>query len=337
VNLSGLDLQRIEEVLSHAWAEATLESYGAGLLVFQVYCDTKDIPETQRAPASSVLISAFAAALAGAYAAKTISSYISGVRAWHILHGISWTINQQELTSILHAAESVAPASSKRKKQQPYTMDFIRSIHTQLKLDDPRDAAVYACLTTTFYTTARLGEFTMPRLGTFNPDSHVKPSDVSTSTDRQGNQVTAFFIPCTKSAREGEQVSWAQQEGVTDPKGALENHLRVNDPPPNLHLFAYKCKAGHRPLTKRKMIERLTKAARDAGLDPLQGHGIRIGATLEYLLRGVPFDVVKVMGRWASDAFILYLRKHAQILAPYLQAKPGVHKQFVRLTMPPVR
>jgi hypothetical protein len=53
------------------------------------------------------------------------------------------------------------------------------------------------------------------------------------------------------------------------------------------------------------MIEHLTKAARDAGLDPLQGHGICIGATLEYLLRGVPFDVVKVMGRWASDAFII--------------------------------
>jgi hypothetical protein len=158
--------------------------------VFQVYCDTKDIPETQRAPASSILISAFAAALAGAYAAKTISSYISDVHAWHILHGISWTINQQELTSILCAAESVAPASSKRKKRQPYTVDFIRSIHAQLKPDNLCDAAVYTCLTTTFYTTARLGEFTMPRLGTFNPDSHVKPSDVS----------MAFFIPCTKSA-----------------------------------------------------------------------------------------------------------------------------------------
>lgn len=74
-----------------------------------------------------------------------------------------------------------------------------------------------------------------------------------------------------------------------------------------------------------------------AGLDPLQGHAIRIGATLEYLLRNVPFDVVKTMGRWASDAFQLYLRNHAQILAPYLQATPILQDEFLRLTMPQVR
>ncbi|KAJ7809688.1 hypothetical protein B0H14DRAFT_1496201 [Mycena olivaceomarginata] len=35
-------------------------------------------------------------------------------------------------------------------------------------------------------------------------------------------------------------------------------------------------------------------AIKQAGLEPMQGHGIRIGrATLEYLLRGVPFDVMK--------------------------------------------
>jgi hypothetical protein len=336
-NLSGLDLQRIEEVLGHAWTEPTRETYGAGLLVFHIYCDTKNIGELQRAPASSLLISAFAAALAGAYSAKTISNYISGIRAWHILHGIAWSTNQQELISILRAAEAVAPTSSKRKKRLPYTPQFIETILTHLDLKNPLDAAVYACVTTTFYSCARLGEFTVPRLSAFDAQLHVKPSDIRESTDRHGNQVTSFFLPRTKVTQNGEEVSWAQQEGPTDPRKALENHLRVNEPTPNSHLFAYKSKAGLRPLTKRKALERIAKAARDAGVDPLQGHSIRIGATLEYLLRGVPFDVVKVMGRWASNAFTVYLRKHAQILAPYLQAKPEVHEHFVRLTMPPVR
>jgi len=57
-----------------------------------------------------------------------------------------------------------------------------------------------------------------------------------------------------------------------------------------------------------------------AGHDDVQGHGIRIGVTLEYLPRGIPFDVMKVKGRWASDAFRLYLQKHNQILVPYMQA-----------------
>jgi hypothetical protein len=46
---------------------------------------------------------------------------------------------------------------------------------------------------------------------------------------------------------------------------------------------------------------------------------------------------MKVKGRWASNAFILYLTKHAQILAPYMQAVPDLHATFVRYTMPPVR
>jgi hypothetical protein len=71
-------------------------------------------------------------------------------------------------------------------------------------------------------------------------------------------------------------------------------------------------------------------------LDSLKGHGVRIGGTLEYLLRGIPFDVVKSMGRWGSDAFVLYLRKHAVIMAPYLQ-RGLVLEAFTRYTMPPVR
>lgn len=71
----------------------------------------------------------------------------------------------------------------------------------------------------------------------------------------------------------------------------------------------------------------------------MQGHGIRIGSTLEYLLRNVPFDMVKVKGRWASNAFLVYLRRHAQILAPYMQATPTMQEQFLRHTvnLPPVR
>ena len=48
-----------------------------------------------------------------------------------------------------------------------------------------------------------------------------------------------------------------------------------------------------RPLTKHKFLERAASVARAADLEPLQGHGIQIGATLEYLLRGVPFEVMK--------------------------------------------
>ncbi|KIK72181.1 hypothetical protein PAXRUDRAFT_181193, partial [Paxillus rubicundulus Ve08.2h10] len=61
-----------------------------------------------------------------------------------------------------------------------------------------------------------------------------------------------------------------------------------------------------------------------------------IGGTLHYLLKGVPFNVVKVMGNWARDSFTLYLCNHALILAPFLQVNDQVLTSFNRFTMPPI-
>lgn len=90
-------------------------------------------------------------------------------------------------------------------------------------------------------------------------------------------------------------------------------------------------------MTKLTFVNRVQAAALAAGYGKLHGHGIRIGSTLEYLLRGLPFDVVLVKGRWKSNAFLSYLRKHAQVLAPYMQATPHLADRLTALTvMPPV-
>ncbi|KAG6326694.1 hypothetical protein ID866_12395 [Astraeus odoratus] len=112
--------------------------------------------------------------------------------------------------------------------------------------------------------------------------------------------------------------------------------MATNNPPLDGPLFTYKDGSKHRPLSKATFLRRLKVLARAARHEAVQGHGIRVGATLEYLLRGVPFNVMEVKGRWASDAFQLYLRKHNQILAPYIQAMPpGTATEFTRLAMPP--
>ena len=122
--------------------------------------------------------------------------------------------------------------------------------------------------------------------------------------------------------------SWTQE--------ALAQHLRVNQPANAAHLFAYKVSNTQRTLTKMKFLDRVGEAVCTAGLELLQGHGIQIGSTVRYLLRGVPFDVMKAKGRWVGDSFQLYLRKHAIVIAPYIQAVP-IHKGFVWYTMPPMQ
>jgi len=275
--------------------------------------------------------------MAGLYSGKTISSYVHGVWAWHILHGQPWILNDNEIDALLKAADNLTPSTAKKKKRQPYTVDFIMSLLRHLDANDPLDAAVRGCLTVAFYTIARVGEFTIPNLNAFVPAVHIKCSDVHPETDRNRLHTIVFHLPRTKSSPAGEDVSCARQHGNSDPKAALHNHYHVNEPPPDAALFPYKHNKGHRPLMKSKFIAQLAQAAKAGGLNPLQGHGIRIGTTLEYLLCNIPFDVVKTMGRWVSNAFQLYLCKHAQILALYLQATPILQNEFLCYAMPPVR
>ena len=335
---SEAERRRVKETMIHAWEEETRASYGAGLLMWHCFCDSKGVLERERAPAKQSLLSAFVAHMATAYSGKTIANYLSAVRAWHLLHSIPWTLEKKEMEVMLRAAEKLTPETSKKKKRLPYTPSFISAIRQQMDLELPLDAAVFACLTTCFYASARLGEFTVRTLASFTPDKHITTQNLTYDQDRNNLTVTVLHLPSTKVASsEGEDVYWASQNGDTDPTAALQNHLRVNQPPGDMHLFAYRAKHTRRPLTKSKFVERVGNAARAAGLEPLQGHGIRIGSTLEYLLRGVPFDVMKAKGRWAGDSFLLYLRKHAIVIAPYIQAVPEVQDAFIRYTMPPVR
>jgi hypothetical protein len=90
------------------------------------------------------------------------------------------------------------------------------------------------------------------------------------------------------------------------------------------------------PSPGAEFLKRINLAASELGIESLKGHGIRIGATLEYLLRGVPFAVMKSIGRWSGNSFLLYLRQHAVVIAPYIQGTP-IMDAFTRYTMPPPR
>ena len=333
--LDEKELEEIFNVMSNAWAESTRESYSSGILVYHVYCDMKEVPEESRAPASQSNITSFIVSLAGSYSGSTISNYIHGIRAWHVLHGLEWRLSSMETDAALRGAERLAPPSSKRKKRQPYTPEFITKLREHLKLEDPFDPAVFACLTICFYAAARVGELVVPRLDSFSPSHHVTTANLRTDRDANGLEATVLHLPHTKAASlEGEDVFWSSHLGPTDPYEALQNHRQVNHPSESDHLFAYRHKGQLRPLTKHAFIKRLASAARQAGLEPLQGHGIRIGATLFYLLLGLPIEAMKVMGRWGSDAFLVYLRKHAQILTPLIQANPQAHEAFSQFILP---
>ncbi|KAN0091034.1 hypothetical protein V8E55_004600 [Tylopilus felleus] len=90
--LSDTKVKHVLTVLSASLAESTHEVYSTSLLIFYVYCDTKDIPDDNHIPTSPNLLEAFLSSCTGAYSTSTIANYTTAIKAWHILHGLKWSI-----------------------------------------------------------------------------------------------------------------------------------------------------------------------------------------------------------------------------------------------------
>ncbi|ETW78730.1 hypothetical protein HETIRDRAFT_428578 [Heterobasidion irregulare TC 32-1] len=297
--------------MAHGWKDSTLKVYGSGLLLYHVICDAKDVPETHRALASIALLCSFLSALAGSYSPSTVENYLAGIRAWHLIHGLEWSHDTARLTSLQHGTKNLAPPSAKKTKRAPYTVTYLLQLRPYLNLSDSVHTAVWACVTALFYGIACVGELTVPSLSGFKLDIH------------------------TKTSTHGQEIYWSSEPNPTDPDAALRHHLLVKKPSPNEHLFSNTFKKERRPLLHSVFLRYIAQAAAQAGLPPLHGHSFRIGGTLEFLLRGLPFDTIQVKGRWVSNTFQAYLHCHAEIMMVHIQSNMAVHWAFVHYTLPP--
>ena len=105
-------LDHILEVIGASWADSTKVLYGNALLMYHVYCDINGpIPDHECCPISGTLLLAFLSSCAGGASGSALSNYTASIKAWHLLHGQSWNIPQDELRLTLQGAARLAPAA----------------------------------------------------------------------------------------------------------------------------------------------------------------------------------------------------------------------------------
>ena len=76
------------------------------------------------------------------------------------------------------------------------------------------------------------------------------------------------------------------------------------------------------PLTRDQFVRRVKKALQSVGVDAscYSGHSFGIGAATAAAMAGVPADTIKMLGRWESDAYRLYIRTPRETLAAISRA-----------------
>ncbi|SCZ87403.1 BZ3500_MvSof-1268-A1-R1_Chr2-2g04869 [Microbotryum saponariae] len=156
----------------------------------------------------------------------------------------------------------------------------------------PFDTAVFAAACAAFFAMARLGEFTAGSADEeFIAERHLAVANArridATSEAPLRYELDLPFDKVRRrvgrtlvvSARDGEPFC---------PVGGIDNHFRLND------------------LHQGDILEA-------SGRAPLNNHSFRSGGATFYLREGVHTDHIRNLGRWSSNAFDRYWRRHKEI------------------------
>lgn len=146
---------KLFQVMICSLDEATRSNYGAGLLRFTQFCDLHSIPEAQRMPASSNLISSFAASAAGHLSPNTLNNWMAGMHFWHIVNNAVWN-GDDMLHHVRRGVAKMCPPESKRAKRPPVTIEAMAALGEGLDLSLAFDAAVWAVACVAFWSCCRL-------------------------------------------------------------------------------------------------------------------------------------------------------------------------------------
>ncbi|KAG1857315.1 DNA breaking-rejoining enzyme [Suillus subalutaceus] len=288
------DILQLFDVMLVSIEPKTRENYGAGLLQFHQYCDSRHIPEARRMPASDFLLASFIASWAGKVAAMTAQNWLASLHFWHNLHGAPWFGH-----SILRLA----------------TAGLAKVVPDSLDLSNAFDASVFAVACTAFWSCCRLGELILVSTSSFDPACHVsRSSSFTRCSPSDGVKYSVLQIPWTKTSHiEGADVIISNLDDITNAFTAINHHLAANiTVPMDAPFFAYETAGGGwAAMTKPWFLARCNQIWRSANLLELTSHCFRIG---------VPPDVVAVQGRWKSRAFLEYWRKIESILPLFVTA-----------------
>jgi len=289
----------------------TIETYASGLLRFHEFCDSEDVGEEERVPATGFLLSAFVAHSLGCIAETTVDNWLAGLMLWHSIQGAEWC-GDRALRSVKQAIGKHVPEKSVREERPPVQDRHLTALRDVLDISRPQDAAIWAVALWAYHGCCRLGEAIPQSRGLFNPTRHVTRAAAASFKPIARTNKVAFHlqIPWTKTAkRAGALIVVTETGDGLCPVAAIRNHLQVNsNAPPEAPFFAFVEGQESRVLDKMTFMRKCTPAWEAAGLPSAKGHSFRIGGCTRLLLLGVHPTMVAQQGRWSSAAFMRYMR-----------------------------
>lgn len=302
-----------------ALASGTVSNYEHAMDHFRQWARAERITVDDARAVREPVLCAYAASLAGIYSGGTARTKVAGIKYWHERRALHWH-GSPRLARIVKSVAACAPPEAHRDARPPVTEAMLDEALHELDPERPFDVCVAAAMLVAFWGQLRLGEVLS---ATRNYDFAALPAGkgvrLRASAGGKASQVTtALWLPRTKVERSGVWVWLARH--FNDPSLALQEHIALNGITDEDPLFAYKHDVTGVliPLTRNAFLSRLNEIWGAAGMQRITGHCFRIGGTTALLRAGVEPDVVKMAGRWRSDAFLRYWRAIDNIISSHM-------------------
>ena len=299
----GSTLQRL---LQAGLAPSTQRTYMSGKKKYLAYCHSVGVAPL---PTSEAKLLNFVASMANQKLKhQTIKGYLSAVRHLQIeCGGEDPRVEHMPLLELALRGVKREQACVPTRTRSPITPAVLGKPQQVWDPSNLNHIMLSAACCVAFFGFLRSGELTVAEPGGYDPGQHLTIGDVSVDNAGQPTRVTLRIKQSkTDPFRRGVSVHLHQTNVPLCPVSALLAYLVLRgsqDGP----LFQME---GGAPLSRTQLVSEVRAALQAAGMDPSKyaGHSFRIGAATTAAACGVPVDIIKMLGRWRSDAYQLYVK-----------------------------
>ena len=307
----------MEFYFSNGLASSTQRVYGSAKRRYMQFCLTYNLNPL---PTTEHRLCQFVSALGmEGLSHSTIKGYLSGIRHLHLEHHLPdpRISSMSRLELVLRGIKSLqAKTKGPVSPRLPITPELLLKIkqvwfNSHYQNDN---VMLWAAALLCFFGFLRAGEITVPSDTAYDEGVHLNFSDVS--VDSYTNpQVIKVRIKASKTDpfRLGVDVFLGRTQKSLCPVTTVLCYLQQRGPEAG-PLFKF---SDGKPLTRPRFVVRIREALSQAGVQfkHYSGHSFRIGAATTAVRQGVAETTIKMLGRWKSSAYQLYIKTPRQQLA----------------------
>ncbi|CAD6986135.1 unnamed protein product, partial [Tilletia controversa] len=167
-------IDRLREFQLQRVKKSTQAQYAGFVVNFLLWADDLDIPLHLRFPTPDNLLLLFFSSISPYYAEATLNKFVSGLKLWHAIHGLPWSLDRVQGRTIRQAFKNISldPLNLRR----PIRIDDFKAMRAHMDPHDPGDAAIYACVLFAMWSMSRHGELTV-RTGSDPPSRRARHGD----------------------------------------------------------------------------------------------------------------------------------------------------------------